>query len=200
MNKRYIIITTLFFGTLILTGVSCPALQGQQEDESGDAMMAEPITRSGTDGGVPYTYSLVRNCDLQTFEYKRIGADAEGRRKGIDVGVFMDENGQCGVWQFEFVVGALLANVDPEIDRTSFALVRDDGGVINIAALSYTTDWVLQSQEGGTMGEWLGLEAVQARTGDIVDAVFVNQSNGYLAAVRFDFTVPGQVTVDLLSS
>lgn len=162
------------------------------------ATPVETITSSGTDNAKAYTLNLTESCDNQTLQFKEIAERDGAQEGGMDIGVFYDDQRNCaGVWEFDFELGALLANVRPDIDESSFALIRQEGNQIFVSALTITTGWDIASHKGGTKTTWLGvLPSIQTSAGENVEITFKNPDGDKEIALRFSFTAEmGSVTI-----
>lgn len=164
----------------------------------GSREAVQPVVTAGMDNGSPYQLTMIPSCSNQSVEFAEIRERPDGQQGGVDAGIYFAESDESceGVWSFDFVTGALLDNVDPDLGSRSFALIRQEGNEINIAALTVTTGWTIKSHEGGTRGEWLTLPAVKATTGDTVTITFTNAEQTKDITVTIDLTRPGIAVIN----
>lgn len=163
----------------------------------------ETQTSSGTDNGNAYTLNMTESCLDQNLKFREIAEHDGAKESGTDIGVYFDDQENCaGVWEFDFELGALLASIRPDIDSSSFALIRQEGAQIFISALTITTGWDIASHSGGTKTKWLGaLPAVQTSAGETVEITFKNPAGDKEVSLRFAFSAEmGGVMITELSS
>ena len=188
--------------TLLLAGcnTAAPSTTTPGTNAPRKQTKVEPVIKSGMDNGFPYTLTEVESCKNQTFSYDQIKTRPDGQKGGIDVGVYYDDKNKClGMWSFDFIQGALLAEVRPDLDQASFTLIRQEGADIFVSALEITTGWVVDSHEGGQDAKWFGvLPAVKTKVGEVITVTFIDQTKTDKITLRFDFSTPGQVTINEL--
>jgi hypothetical protein len=183
---------TLILMSLILALSACTSGTNTVETESS----------SGTDNGKAYTLNMTESCQNQSLNFREIAQRDGVKETGTDIGVYFDNKKKCaGVWEFDFELGALLANIRPDIDSSSFALIRQEGDQIFISALTITTGWDIASHVGGTKTMWLGaLPAVETGAGETVEITFKKPRSDKEIILHFAFSAEiGEVTITEVS-